>query len=162
MSCVIDENSASSAIDGRAKTPTPQDVTDKSAPQPPSLQLQTNVVKIVAAPVAFDDPPKEMVIVKQEQPQSNGSTAAGTSSSDGAEPVEPTTPDASQPKQEPSPGDPSKSAGHKRGGVTAKYCKVCDISFNYLSTFIAHKKYYCRNSTEYKCNAENAKTATVT
>ncbi|KAG0413160.1 hypothetical protein HPB47_009687 [Ixodes persulcatus] len=25
----------------------------------------------------------------------------------------------------------------------AKYCKSCDISFNYLSTFIAHKKYYC-------------------
>lgn len=24
-----------------------------------------------------------------------------------------------------------------------KYCKACDISFNYLSTFIAHKKYYC-------------------
>ena len=25
----------------------------------------------------------------------------------------------------------------------AKYCKQCDISFTYLSTFIAHKKYYC-------------------
>lgn len=24
-----------------------------------------------------------------------------------------------------------------------KYCKSCDISFNHLSTFIAHKKYYC-------------------
>lgn len=24
-----------------------------------------------------------------------------------------------------------------------KYCKSCDISFNYLSTFIAHKKFYC-------------------
>lgn len=24
-----------------------------------------------------------------------------------------------------------------------KYCKSCDISFNYLSTFLAHKKYYC-------------------
>lgn len=24
-----------------------------------------------------------------------------------------------------------------------KYCKSCDISFQYLSTFIAHKKYYC-------------------
>ena len=27
--------------------------------------------------------------------------------------------------------------------VGAKYCKQCDISFTYLSTFIAHKKYYC-------------------
>ncbi|PSN40344.1 hypothetical protein C0J52_17062 [Blattella germanica] len=25
----------------------------------------------------------------------------------------------------------------------SKYCKSCDISFNYLSTFIAHKKFYC-------------------
>ncbi|XP_041377181.1 zinc finger protein ZFPM1-like [Gigantopelta aegis] len=24
-----------------------------------------------------------------------------------------------------------------------KYCKNCDISFTYLSTFVAHKKYYC-------------------
>ncbi|XP_066903306.1 zinc finger protein ush [Halyomorpha halys] len=24
-----------------------------------------------------------------------------------------------------------------------RYCKSCDISFNYLSTFIAHKKFYC-------------------
>lgn len=24
-----------------------------------------------------------------------------------------------------------------------KYCKSCDISFTYYSTFIAHKKFYC-------------------
>lgn len=159
VSCVIDENSASSMMDGGAKTPTLLEVTEKPGPQPSAQQPQTNAVKTVPAPVAFDDSPKEMVIVKQEPQQSNGS-AAGTSS-DGFEPVEPSA-DVCQPKQEPSPGDPAKSAGNKRGGTTAKYCKVCDISFNYLSTFIAHKKYYCRNSTEYKCNAENAKTATVT
>ncbi|KAH6943891.1 hypothetical protein HPB50_000445 [Hyalomma asiaticum] len=28
-----------------------------------------------------------------------------------------------------------------------KYCKACDISFNYLSTFVAHKKYYCTAQT---------------
>lgn len=27
--------------------------------------------------------------------------------------------------------------------VGPKYCKSCDISFNYYSTFIAHKKFYC-------------------
>ena len=26
-----------------------------------------------------------------------------------------------------------------------KYCKQCDISFTYLSSFIAHKKYYCNS-----------------
>lgn len=46
---------------------------------------------------------------------------------------------------------------------TARYCKTCDITFNYLSTFIAHQKYYCRNSVETKRRDEaNAKIATVT
>lgn len=27
-----------------------------------------------------------------------------------------------------------------------KYCNICDIKFNYLNTFIAHKKFYCKNS----------------
>lgn len=35
----------------------------------------------------------------------------------------------------------SISNNNKKYG--SKYCKSCDISFNYLSTFIAHKKYYC-------------------
>lgn len=26
-----------------------------------------------------------------------------------------------------------------------KYCKKCDIKFNYYSTFIAHKKFYCKS-----------------
>lgn len=26
-----------------------------------------------------------------------------------------------------------------------KYCKTCDIKFNYLNTFIAHKKFYCKS-----------------
>lgn len=25
-----------------------------------------------------------------------------------------------------------------------KYCHICDIKFNYLNTFIAHKKFYCK------------------
>ncbi|XP_022243387.1 uncharacterized protein LOC106460871 isoform X2 [Limulus polyphemus] len=35
-----------------------------------------------------------------------------------------------------SPTDLIKKAG-------SKYCRFCDISFNYLPSFIAHKKYYC-------------------
>ena len=27
--------------------------------------------------------------------------------------------------------------------IGPKYCRSCDISFNYLASFIAHKKYYC-------------------
>lgn len=35
---------------------------------------------------------------------------------------------------------PSGSFSSKAG---PQYCKACDISFNYLSNFIAHKKFYC-------------------
>lgn len=28
-----------------------------------------------------------------------------------------------------------------------KYCKSCDISFNYYSTYVAHKKFYCSSHT---------------
>lgn len=30
-------------------------------------------------------------------------------------------------------------------GTEMRYCHVCDIKFNYLNTFIAHKKFYCKN-----------------
>ncbi|XP_078690175.1 uncharacterized protein LOC144921266 isoform X2 [Branchiostoma floridae x Branchiostoma belcheri] len=35
------------------------------------------------------------------------------------------------------------SAALRRGPVCTKYCRSCDISFTNLSTFIAHKKFYC-------------------
>lgn len=28
------------------------------------------------------------------------------------------------------------------------YCDACDITFNYVNTFIAHKKFYCKNSQQ--------------
>lgn len=27
----------------------------------------------------------------------------------------------------------------------SKYCDVCDIKFTFLNSFVAHKKYYCKN-----------------
>lgn len=30
-------------------------------------------------------------------------------------------------------------------GSDTNYCNACDIKFNYLNTFIAHKKFYCKN-----------------
>lgn len=37
---------------------------------------------------------------------------------------------------------------------SSKYCKSCDISFNYYSTFVAHKKFYC-SSHAGELNAAN-------
>lgn len=38
---------------------------------------------------------------------------------------------------------PSPSERTEKLSPSAKYCKYCDISFTYLSTYVAHKKYYC-------------------
>ncbi|XP_049816419.1 zinc finger protein ush [Schistocerca nitens] len=64
--------------------------------------------------------------------------------------------DASVVKREPAEGEGAVSAVKTEPGADdahgaaaevnlarPKYCKSCDISFQYLSTFIAHKKYYC-------------------
>ncbi|XP_055683950.1 zinc finger protein ush isoform X2 [Lutzomyia longipalpis] len=40
-------------------------------------------------------------------------------------------------RKTPSPDDSMLTGG-------PKYCKTCDIRFNYLNTFIAHKKFYCK------------------
>ncbi|XP_065358775.1 zinc finger protein ush [Calliphora vicina] len=29
--------------------------------------------------------------------------------------------------------------------INQKYCQTCDISFNYMKTFLAHKQFYCKN-----------------
>nr|1FU9_A Chain A, U-SHAPED TRANSCRIPTIONAL COFACTOR [Drosophila melanogaster] len=29
--------------------------------------------------------------------------------------------------------------------VMKKYCSTCDISFNYVKTYLAHKQFYCKN-----------------
>lgn len=46
-----------------------------------------------------------------------------------------------------------------------KYCKSCDISFNYYSTFIAHKKFYCSSHagemTATSANNNNTTTTTT-
>lgn len=160
VSCVIDENSVSSTADGGPKTP------DEKLPS------HSMAVVDIAAGVAEEEPPKrELVIVKQEPP-SNGSVA-GTSAGDVPEPSHESAGSGGvggcHPPEvrvvRPTAGAdhlPPGAGGNNRRLMTTKYCKACDISFNYLSTFIAHKKYYCRNSAEYKCNAENAKAATVT
>ncbi|XP_066594176.1 zinc finger protein ush isoform X2 [Prorops nasuta] len=43
--------------------------------------------------------------------------------------------------------DPSKTG--------PRYCRSCDISFNYLSTFLAHKKFYCSSHAGEASNNNN-------
>ncbi|XP_076358315.1 zinc finger protein ush-like isoform X2 [Tachypleus tridentatus] len=37
----------------------------------------------------------------------------------------------------------------------SKHCRFCDISFNYLSSFIAHKKYYCASHSRENTTQES-------
>ncbi|XP_064467066.1 zinc finger protein ush-like isoform X2 [Ornithodoros turicata] len=55
-------------------------------------------------------------------------------------------PQGSRTAESPQPQQ-SSCAASKKPVLGPKYCKACDISFNYLSTFIAHKKYYCSSHT---------------
>lgn len=38
-----------------------------------------------------------------------------------------------------------------------KYCNICDITFNYMNTFMAHKKFYCKAvTTDMENNSSSA------
>lgn len=39
------------------------------------------------------------------------------------------------------------SASSPSSATDTKYCHICDIKFNYLNTFMAHKQFYCVNKT---------------
>lgn len=150
VTCVIDENS----------TTTTTSTADVGGTGTAAKMNAEKPSTIATVKTAADDQPKELVTVKQEP----SNAEAGAMSSEAAEEFEPeTSSSADGAGDRPVQHHQAVVATVKRGGnATAKYCKACEISFNYLSTFIAHKKYYCRNSTEYKQTAENAKTATVT
>ncbi|KAF5271363.1 hypothetical protein FQA39_LY08161 [Lamprigera yunnana] len=45
-----------------------------------------------------------------------------------------------------------QETSNKHGG---KYCKSCDISFNYYTTYIAHKKFYCSSHAGEITNANS-------
>ncbi|XP_014214571.1 zinc finger protein ush [Copidosoma floridanum] len=45
--------------------------------------------------------------------------------------------------------------GLEAGKSGPRYCRSCDISFNYMSTFIAHKKFYCSSHAGEASNNNN-------
>ena len=65
--------------------------------------------------------------------------------------------------REPSDGDAQDiSVGANNNKKTGpKYCKSCDISFNYLSTFIAHKKFYCSSHSGENAGGRTAETSVL-
>ena len=61
------------------------------------------------------------------------------------------SPNGSQPSSSSSPDIPEEHCVPAEGGgggggdrePCQKHCKPCNITFTYMSTFLAHKKYYC-------------------
>lgn len=41
----------------------------------------------------------------------------------------------------------SAAAAAVVGNIDTKYCNICDIKFNFLNTYIAHKQFYCKAAT---------------
>lgn len=40
---------------------------------------------------------------------------------------------------------PPLNAAPEENLSNQKYCQTCDISFNYMKTYLAHKQFYCKN-----------------
>lgn len=139
QSCVLDVKSVASVIDESAKI---------SKFDAETLQEKVKIItatKSTAAAVIVvvkDDQPKDLLISTKQNSKS--------SISDLPSQPNPTSNSIFH-------GQPTIGADQPiiRRSTTTKQCRACNISFNCLSTFIAHKKYYCRNSAEYRFNAEN-------
>lgn len=63
------------------------------------------------------------------------------------------------------------AATNATANADTKYCNICDIRFNYVNTYMAHKKFYCKNieadmdgsqSSVIRTNASPNATATAT
>lgn len=48
----------------------------------------------------------------------------------------------------PPPTLPPPMANSPLGEALKKYCSTCDISFNYVKTYLAHKQFYCKGKLQ--------------
>ncbi|KAH8409374.1 hypothetical protein KR222_001932, partial [Zaprionus bogoriensis] len=52
------------------------------------------------------------------------------------------------PPATPTPTLPPPMANSPLGEAMKKYCSTCDISFNYVKTYLAHKQFYCKGKLQ--------------
>ncbi|XP_064640531.1 zinc finger protein ZFPM1-like isoform X2 [Lineus longissimus] len=70
-------------------------------------------------------------------------------------PLSPGNPPESNRVKEGTCNSPSPVIVNGSGKPNFRYCNHCDISFMYLSSFVAHKKYYCNASIRENLASEN-------
>lgn len=110
-----------------------------------------------------DKPPKSMplldggeeeVKIKQETPEADVDVVE--TSQDGVAAVKEQEPAAAVVPKEFTNRECEADILKEAARAGSKYCKSCDISFNYYSSFIAHKKFYCSSHAgELPNNAAN-------
>lgn len=102
--------------------------------------LNGNETSISKTTVIDDDEPRPNIIVKQEI-QDCDIDVTNTDEELKKEII-----DTKDIKQETNSRDTPEADGDPdliEAKIGPKYCKSCDISFKYMSTFMAHKKFYC-------------------
>lgn len=133
QSSMLDENSASPIVDRVGKVTT----SDAKDPQDKVKFIVATKSTTAAVNAVIDDDRTNGLLTEGNRP-SNGlgpSTSDQISMSSGFTYRQHSKTIAEQPV-------------NGRRPMTTKQCRTCDISFNCLSTFIAHRKYYCRYSAE--------------
>ncbi|KAH0554085.1 hypothetical protein KQX54_007480 [Cotesia glomerata] len=145
ITCVLDDDTTSVPTPEPATATTPEEIPaeiqvngkteTRKSPQPPQPQ----------PPAAPAPPPAHSPVAV---PPTATATAAVAS------PV--VTVAASKVKQErEDTPPPEETVDPAKTNTNSRYCRSCDISFNYLSTFIAHKKFYCSSHAGEASNNNN-------
>ena len=87
---------------------------------------------------------------ENEAPEEALSTTKSSAVTSTSRPATPLTPINGQVDGKMDSENEGALLGGKHERHSPKYCKQCDISFMYLSSFIAHKKYYCSSHSSEK------------
>lgn len=157
ITCLMEENSsaASSSDENSSEKTVKKPITETVVPvsvTPVTPIVEDKPVEGRSSPIVVDCVEDEDEYIEvDELPNIKSSNSPKES-------VEAATKEDSKSSQEPAEDAADDSSIKKYG---PKYCKSCDISFNYLSTFIAHKKYYCSNTSDASSSLNSAESIVI-
>lgn len=156
---LIANGTADRGQDSGSSTPRPP---VSSTPGPVTTTTGNSVIKTEPEDDSRPDEPdvdvdvvmeEPEVIIKTEAPESVPAITNSPMAS--PPPPSPNQPSKGKPsfvapsalKSSKTPSPPSSFLG-EINHAGPNYCDTCDITFNYVNTFIAHKKFYCKNTPQ--------------
>ncbi|XP_076648550.1 zinc finger protein ush isoform X2 [Halictus rubicundus] len=119
------------------------------------LQEENYITCVLDDETVLPNPEPAPATTPEEIPaevQVNGKTEVRKSPQPPPPPPPPTVTNKVKQEREDTP-PPEESLDPNKSGP--RYCRSCDISFNYLSTFLAHKKFYCSSHAGEASNNNN-------